>query len=178
MKRLLSLVLFLSWASLFAQQEDISDVPISERIFFGGNFGFQFGNITNIEVSPLVGYRVTNDFSIGTGITYIYFKQQFDNFPDFETNIYGYRLFARHTIQQQFYAQAEYENLSLEFFNPNDGNTRREWVPGILVGGGFFQPIGRNAGFVIAAFYNVIYDDLRSPYNSPWVFRIGISGGF
>lgn len=161
-----------------AQNSNNDDLGLTNRVFFGGNFGLQFGTITNIEVSPLVGYRVTRDFSIGTGITYIYLKQQFDNFPDFETNIYGYRFFARHNIQQQFFAQLEYENLSLEFFNPIDGQSRREWVPGMLIGGGFFQPIGRNAGFVISAFYNLAHDDLRSPYNSPLILRVGITGGF
>lgn len=67
-----------------AQNSNNDDLGLTNRVFFGGNFGLQFGTITNIEVSPLVGYRVTRDFSIGTGITYIYLKQQFDNFPDFE----------------------------------------------------------------------------------------------
>ncbi|MTI41479.1 hypothetical protein [Fulvivirga lutimaris] len=179
MKRLTLFLTFIIPSLTFAQgSEEIEGNSLKDRIYFGGNLGLQFGTITNIEVSPLVGYRLTNDFSVGVGITYIYFKTNYNNYPDFETNIYGYRLFGRYSITEQFYATAEYENLSLEFYNFNDGSIRREWVPGAFVGGGYFQPIGRNAGFNIAVLYNVLHDDLRSPYNSPWVFRIGITAGF
>lgn len=179
MKRvLLFLYLLLCSGIGFSQsEEDISDAGLKDRIYFGGNLGLQFGTITNIEVSPLVGYRFTNDFSAGMGITYIYFKQKIAGFDDFETNIYGYRFFARHNLQEQFYATAEYENLSLEFRNSNDFSVRREWVPGAFVGGGYFQPIGRRAGFNIAVLYNVLYDAQKSPYNSPWVFRLGLTAG-
>ena len=180
MKRGLVLVLLvLSTNFAFAQTgNDVEGDKLSDRVYFGGNLGLQFGTVTNIEVSPLVGYRFTDDFSAGLGITYIYFKREFDNYEDFETNIYGYRFFARHNIQEQFYAQAEYENLSLEFFNALDGSSQRQWVPGAFVGGGYFTPLGRNAGFNIAALYNLLYDEDKSPYNSPWVFRIGLTMGF
>lgn len=164
---------------LLAQSDqDISNADPKDRIYVGGGLGLQFGTITNIEISPIIGYRFTNDFSAGIGLTYIYFKREFDNFDDFETNIYGYRFFARQNIQQQFFAQAEFENLSLEFFNDDNGIINREWVPGFLIGGGYFQPIGRNAGFNITALYNVLHDDQRSPYNSPLILRVGVTLGF
>jgi hypothetical protein len=179
MIRVLTTLIFLFFFTFVLAQsdEDMSNASLKDRIYFGGNLGLQFGTITNIELSPLVGYRFTQDFSAGLGITYIYYKFD-DNNRNFETNIYGYRLFARHNIQQNFYALAEYENLSLEFFNINDGSVNRQWVPGIFIGGGYFQPIGRRAGFNMAALYNVIYDDQKSPYNSPWVIRIGVTMGF
>lgn len=179
MKKISLLLILFIPSLIFAQgSEELQGNDLKDRIYFGGNLGLQFGTITNIEVSPLVGYRFTDKFSAGLGITYIYFKTNYNNFPDFETNIYGYRFFTRYSITQQFYATAEYENLSLEFFNSIDGSVGRQWVPGAFVGGGYFQPIGRNAGFNIAALYNVLYDDLKSPYNSPWVFRVGITAGF
>jgi hypothetical protein len=158
--------------------EDISKAKFVDRLYFGGNLGAQFGTITSVELSPLVGYRITNDFSAGLGITYIYYKIDYNSGNSFETNIYGYRLFARHNFLDKFYATTEFENLSLEYVNINDGRISREWIPGLFIGGGYFEPIGRNAGFSIAALYNVIYDDQKSPYNSPWVFRVGFTIGF
>lgn len=174
---LLIVILFVNLS--FGQAErDVTDGSLKDRIFVGGNLGLQFGTITNIEVSPLVGYRFNNKFSAGLGLTYIYFKQEIPGFEDFESNIYGYRFFTRYNIQQQFYATAEYENLSLEFLNSTDLSIRREWVPGAFIGGGYFQPLGRRAGLNLSVLYNVLFDDQKSPYNSPWVFRVGITAGF
>ncbi|MEM9830961.1 MAG: hypothetical protein AAF944_09995 [Bacteroidota bacterium] len=158
-----------------AQEEDsiyYQRPSILDKIAPGGNFSLQFGTITYIEVSPMVGYRFTNKFMAGPGITYRYFKVR-----GFEaSSIYGPRAFARYVINRQFFVQSEYENLSVEF---PTGDPRapvtREWVPGLFVGGGLFQPIGERAGFMIGAFYNLSHDNIRSPYNSPWVFNVGFT---
>jgi hypothetical protein len=155
-----------------------SKTGFGQRIYFGGNMGAQFGNITYVDVSPLVGYMVTAKFSVGIGVTYRYLKYKQ---IDYQTSIYGGRLFARHNISLMklpLFLYGEYENLNYEyvtFTNPPDYTTRREWVPSLFVGGGLFQPIGRRAGFTMMALYNLIYDEQRSPYNSPWVFRVGFT---
>ncbi|MEM8964950.1 MAG: hypothetical protein AAGE93_00920 [Bacteroidota bacterium] len=156
-----------------AQEEDsiyYQRPSILEKLAPGGNFSLQFGTITYIEVSPLLGYRFTNNFTAGPGFTYRYFKVR-----GFEaSSIYGPRAFARYVISRNFFVQADYENLSVEFVS-NQRETVREWVPGLFVGGGLFQPIGQRAGFMIGAFYNLSHDNIRSPYNSPWVFNVGFT---
>ena len=43
-----------------AEKDNEDDGPsLSDRMFFGGNFGLQFGNPTLIDISPLVGFRMT-----------------------------------------------------------------------------------------------------------------------
>jgi len=164
--------------NLSAQVGEIEGSDWKDRIYFGGNLGLQFGTITNVEVSPLVGYRINERLSAGLGISYIYYKIDFDSGPDFETNIYGGRIFGRYNITEQFFAQAEFESLNLEYVDRDTDRIIRDWVPGAFIGGGFFQPIGRNAGFSAMALYNLIYDDEKSPYNDPLVLRIGFSVGF
>lgn len=185
MKKLLVLLIVGTLSlSAFAQVEEEIDQggDFWDRVYVGGNLGLQFGSITSVEVSPLVGYRFTNSFSGGFGITYQYFKADYvDAFGrkiDFETNIYGGRLFARKNLTEQIFAHAEYESLNLEFYNSTADRTVREWVPAMFIGGGFFQPIGSRAGFNVMALYNVIHDDVKSPYNSPLVIRVGITAGF
>ena len=39
--------------------------PLRERLYFGGNFGLSFGNITSVIVSPLAGYHITPRLSAG-----------------------------------------------------------------------------------------------------------------
>ncbi|MDN5205126.1 hypothetical protein QQ008_27310 [Fulvivirgaceae bacterium BMA10] len=142
-----------------------------DRVYLGGNFNLQFGDVTFVDISPLAGYMITNRFSAGLGATYQYLRWKIF---DFSTNVYGGRVFARHNIGQQFFAHAEFESLSLEFFQA--GENTREWVPGFFLGGGLFQPIGsRGAGFNITALYNFAHDELKSPYNSPWIFRVGFT---
>lgn len=180
MKRLLSLLVFIiCFGQGLAQVGELeSNASWKDRVFVGGGLGLQFGDITNIQVSPIVGYRINEKLSAGIGITYIYFKDNRDNTPDFETDIYGGSVFVRRNLNEQFFLQAEYESLNLEFFNFNDGSVTREWVPGLLLGGGYFMPLGRHAGFSATALYNVIHDDLKSPYNSPLILRIGFTVGF
>ena len=172
-------VLFFISNNVFAQRNysEGSKPSLKDRLYFGGGFGAQFGDITYVDISPLVGYMITRKLSGGVGISYQYYK---DNRSNYQTNIYGGRVFARQNfsfMKLPLFLYAEYENLSYEYIidYTQDGYiTQREWVPGVLLGGGFFQPIGDRAGFTIMILYNVIYDDLRTPYNNP-VVRVGLT---
>lgn len=158
-------------------QRSGSDENFWEKVYVGGSFWMRFGTITFIDVSPLVGYRFTDKFSAGPGIVYQYYKDKRYN-PDYETNTYGGRLFARHTIFQQFFAQAQYENISTEviYFDRNgEWYETREWVPGAFLGGGIFQPLGRRGAIVISGMYNLLYDEYKSPYPSAWIFNVGFT---
>lgn len=169
-KILFSIILFISSFNLMAQKEIYMDDEPSffDRVYTGGGFSMSFGTITYVDVSPIVGYMITEKLSAGFGVTYRYYK---DKRFDFSTNIYGGRLFARYNIAKQFFVHTEYENLSFERFDRG-----REWIPGFFVGGGFSQPIGNGgAAFNITALYNLSYQVGNSPYNSPWVIRAGIT---
>lgn len=167
---ILSLVVVLTSKPVNAQ--DVEGDNFWDKIYFGGNFNAQFGTLTFIDVSPLVGYRITERFSSGLGITYRYISNDFYNYS---SSIYGGRVFAQHSIWRQFFAHAEYESLSTEFYSRNLDRVIRDWVPGLMIGGGLFQPLGKRAGFQIFALYNLLYDAQRSPYNDPWVIRVGFT---
>lgn len=164
--------------SLFAQDEKRKNTSeedqesIWDKIYVGGNLGLQFGTVTYIDISPLVGYRITNRFSAGPGITYRYTKiRGFD-----ASSTYGGRIFARHTIGQQFFAHTEYETLNTEFLDPvGRDQIVRGWVPGFFVGGGIYQPLGRRGAVFIYGLYNLLYNNIKSPYQSPWVFNVGFT---
>lgn len=172
------LIWFISLSPLLAQnneeegRDEAGKSSLWDKIYVGGNFGLQFGYYTYIDISPLVGYRITNRLSAGPGITYRFLKIR-----GYEpSSTYGGRFFARRTIGRQFFAHTEYESLNTQVpdFSGRDRFVRR-WVPGFFVGGGIFQPIGERAAVVIYGLYNLLYDNLRSPYQSPWVFNVGIT---
>ena len=153
-------------------QEEQAPTDFLERVTLGGNFGLQFGTVTFIDVSPTVGYRFTDRFTAGPGLTYRYLK--FRNFSG--SSLYGGRIFARQRLGQQFFIQSEYEALNTEYRTNNvDRPISRTWVPGFFLGGGLFQPVGRRAAIIVSALYNLTYDATRSPYNSPWNFNVGFT---
>jgi hypothetical protein len=150
----------------------------TDRLYFGGNFGLQFGTFTHVEASPIVGYMINEKLSAGIGGIYQYFRVRGGNrVPDYETNIYGGKLFGRYNFSQQLFGYSEYENINLDvIYNTSNGfELGRAWVPAFFIGGGYFQPIGNRAGATVMALYNLLYDVSRSPYNSPFVLRVGFT---
>jgi len=174
-KLLLTIILVFFFQLSFAQiqTDDVSSLSTFERIYAGGNLGLGFGTITFVDVSPMAGYMITPDFSAGLGATYQYLR--FNRF-DQSANVYGGRVFLRHNIMQRFFAHAEYESMSVEYPQYDDNFnivTRREWVPGLFVGGGMFNAFGPRGGMNFALLYNLAHDNIRSPYGSPIVIRAG-----
>lgn len=142
-----------------------------DRTYYGGNFSLQFGNFTFVDISPLMGYMLTEKLSAGVGGTYQYYRYDIRGFK-FSGNTYGGRVFSRYNITPQFFAHGEVEQLNLEFVTA-DFQRVREWVPGVFIGGGYFAPFNKRGGFQIMALYNLAYDEIRSPYGSPIIFRVG-----
>lgn len=187
MKKALFIALFIVGATSISQgqiyfDEEEDSVSFKDRVYFGGNFSFNVGNrFTYIDVSPLAGYQVSQDFSVGLGITYLYLSREFVTFGGgnnfkVQNSVYGGRAFLRHAVLDNYFAHAEFETLNTEFpaFDGRQG-TVREWVPGLFIGGGTFQPIFAGGGGVnLTVLFNLLHDELKSPYNSALVIR----GGF
>jgi hypothetical protein len=168
-----------------AQQGQKSD--ISEKLFFGGGFGAGFGSYTFISVSPIIGYRVTPRLAAGVRFmyqytTFEYLDQNFDK-ERYNGNDFGVSPFARFMVYGPAFLQAEYEYMNYDALY-YDGTKTRSSFDSYLAGGGISQPIGQRAAFFLVVLYNFSYEGFdnsgvyRSPYDSPWVFRVGISGGF
>lgn len=145
---------------------------ILDKMFFGGNFGLQFGTVTFIEVSPLVGYRITDRIAVGAGLTYEYYHYN-DKVYDLKTNVYGGRIFGRYMFTDYLFGHVEYEYLNLEAF---DFYRRRVDVDSFLAGGGYMQRIGRNSAMTAMILYNFT-ESAYTPYTNP-VIRIGFNIGF
>jgi hypothetical protein len=143
-----------------------------DKVFFGGNVGAQFGTITFMEISPLVGYKFTDKIAGGIGATYQYYHYR-DKYYDLETNVYGGRIFGRYLFTDYLFGHAEYEYLNLEAF---DFRRRRVDVESLLVGGGYIQKLGGNASIVAMILYNFT-ESVYTPYSNP-IIRIGFNIGF
>jgi hypothetical protein len=149
-----------------------------QKMFFGGGVGMGFGDVDFVSIEPLIGYRIDPKVSIGTSLLYRFTSD--DRFSeDIDTHDYGARAFVQYFPVPQFFAQAEYEYLDYEYILPTL-DTERDTAGSFFIGGGVSQPVGRNAAFFGTMLYNLSYDDNdpTSPYDSPWVVRIGIAAGF
>lgn len=154
-------------------------VPLSDRIFFGGNFGFTFGSITNIEIAPQVGYKITPAWSAGIGGRYAYYKDNYYYF--YQTNMYGGLLFTRYLVYKGLFLDAEFEANNFEVYKVVDPifgiyNLERMWVPSLLLGGGYSQPIGDRSAFFVSILYDVLQHKY-SPYYRVPVIRAGFGFG-
>jgi len=147
---------------------------LSDHLIYGGNVGLSFGNVTNIGISPLVGYKVSDRFTPGVGLSYDYIKIHYRGYPTQTSNIYGGSLFANYFILDNIFAHAEYEVLNGEwepYYKPGE----RFNLSSVLLGGGYRENYGGLSSYVLVL-YNVTqaYD---SPYSSPLIIRVGMAVG-
>ncbi|HRY32989.1 MAG TPA: hypothetical protein P5531_08475 [Bacteroidales bacterium] len=153
-------------------------VPLSERIFFGGDLGLQFGDVVIVDISPLAGYKFTEKLVAGLGITYQYYKDKRFS-PAFSTSIYGGRLFSRYFIMENIFAHAEYELLNYDalFVDPYSLYSFKDRITAnnVYVGVGYRQPIGGNAAIDLLILYN-LNESAQSLYQNP-ILRMGVVFG-
>ncbi len=182
--RYLILIIFLTgvFASAFAQYENTSGnkepkkqekkQPLQkrDRWFVGGMFGAGFSSYSSyVEVSPLVGFKVTPSFHVGTRFNYIWNSYEFPNGVRESLHHFGVGAFGRYIIYKGLFAQVEYEALNFDYYD------YRGWINSLFIGGGYYQSFGRSfASFAIL--FNVL-DNINSPYVNP-VIRIGFGVGF
>jgi len=145
--------------------------------------GFGTG-ILNLGLQAEMGYYVLDELALGINLQYIYSQI---TYVDVITNarfrekfsMYGGSLFARYSLTESIFLQAEYEllNIGAIFCNAQGECYRgRVTVPGIYLGAGYRQVLGKNS-WSISLMYNFIYDPLLSPYPLNPYPKIGFTFG-
>lgn len=163
---------FLVSNSGFGQREIYGDsISLKDRLYFGGNLGLQFGTITMIDISPLVGVMITPKLSGGLGGTFQYFDD--NRLQGAQGTSYGGRVFGRYNILPNIFTQVEYESINWKTYNDFVNDFRRTWTNALFVGGGYFVPFGPRGGANFTFLYNVLHDNRNSFYAEPYVIRIG-----
>jgi len=147
------------------------------KFYWGGYLNLSFGSYTAIGLQPLVAYKLTPRLSTGAIVTYEYIKDnRYSGYTYQETN-YGGSIFTRFRVIPQFYLHAEFSEMKYDTYNA-DGYTSRNWVPYLLVGGGYSQQVSENSWFNTQVLFDFLQDD-NSPYTKgePF-FSIGFGVGF
>lgn len=178
-KILLSILFLASVLGLDAQylEKDPPPSPV-QRIFFGGNLDMGFGTVTQISLSPEVGYRITNRLSAGVGIDYMFVYSEEYNFKG---SIFGGSVFASFTVIKSLgelipflgtdmgilvYGQFSYTNMG-KFYTALSGEEPM-WIASPMLGLGFQVPIGQRSYMVLSVMYN-FDESMYSIYSNPVV---------
>jgi hypothetical protein len=173
-----------------------------KRFFFGGDLWLGFGTNTYINVSPLVGYRISMRLSAGAGPIYIYEMNKltyldttingvyyYDTYR-IRTSTYGGRMFVSYDLIKKLneyipldigtiFVHCENEALNLETFNIDAYSLRlypsgdRIWIDNLLMGVGLRQPIGEKASIYLLILWDVTQNEY-SPHTNP-IFRFGFT---
>jgi len=172
---LILLFLILSCSVLSAQRQREEPPPIKERLFFGGNFGLQFGTYTDIQVSPVVGIWLLPRLAVAVGPDYRYYR-----YGDIRTNIYGGKAYTEFVLIQNlnsiipiggntgifFHLEDEILSLESEDWKNPPYLTGRFSVNTLLAGGGISQQLGMRSSMnfmVLWALNESIYDIYSIP---------------
>jgi hypothetical protein len=146
------------------------------NVYYGGTIGLSFGDYFRINVAPMMGVRLNPKASVGFKVAYEYIKdKRYD--PALTASNYGGSVFTRYRLIPKAYAHAEFAYMSYKY-KISDRETDRTWVPFLLLGGGFVQPISPKASFIVEVLFDVLQDD-NSPYKDwdPFI-SIGVGVGF
>lgn len=156
--------------------------PLRERMFFGGSFGLQFGTLTNIEVSPIVGLWVLPRLAVAAGPNYTYYKYYED-----KTTMYGGKGYAQFVLIQDLnnilpvglhtgiflHLEDDLLNLESAYWQTAPYASERFTVNTVLFGGGISQQMGRRSFMNIMVLW-ALQDSGYAIYDNP-EFRISFN---
>ena len=132
----------------------------SHKLWYGGGVGLNFGgsngsNQFNFSISPMVGYKITEQFSVGprAELDYVHIRFATGNNSSERFNLFNYAIggFARYKIFNPFFIHAEYQIESQA--NVIGGETVRGSVNNFFIGGGYSSGAGP-IGYEISILYN------------------------
>lgn len=172
-------------------QDSLENQTFAQRLVKGVNFwvGFQPGYI---DISPILGYRLTPNLQAGVGGTYIYFnglEPYYDvngiiQYYRIEGSMYGGRIYAEYDFAKnalgrnsRLFAHVEYENLNVSNPAAITGLPERTWYNSQYVGLGYRTAIGKTAFFNASILFDINYNQFANinPNGSPIIERIGIT---
>jgi len=163
-------------------QEQVKEAPpkqkksIGDKFYFGGYLNMSFGNYTFIGIEPMIGYKLIPRLSVGAKIRYDYMKdKRYDE--TYTSSNYGASVFSRLVLFRGLYAHVEYAGYNYKYYYET-GDSNREWVPFLLIGGGYNMRIGKRTSLNAQILFDVLQND-KSPY-SRWepFYSVGIGVGF
>lgn len=151
----------------------------AHKLWYGGGLNFQIGPYDNFRnyllfgLSPMVGYKFTDNISIGPRVSMNYLEvyQQGPNLKLMEWGIGG---FGRVKFTQSLFAHVEYESRKVNQISDFTGITEPR-DDNFYLGVGYNSVIGNGWGYELLGLYNFLEDD---DYRVPIELRVGVTYNF
>lgn len=131
---------------------------LRDRLFFGGNFGLQFGTVTDIQLAPIVGVWLLPRVNVAAGPEYRYYKHPYYG----KYNIFGAKAYTEFVIVQDLdnliplgshlsiFAHLEEE---ITRYVPSSDEYSGFSYNALLGGGGLSFPMGERASLNVMALW-------------------------
>ncbi len=149
----------------------------SSKLVPGGNLALQFGNPYYYDISPSLGYMVTEKLMVGLGVIYVSMGGRDPIYNQkYNFTYYGGRPLIRYKVINDIYANAEIDFLNSPYnyaTNYTIGEKPRKWTTNPLLGASYVIPFGKRGGVQATLLYNLNYQEDYSPYSSAFIWRIG-----
>ena len=167
----LSLIIF---SVLSFSQIAMSSGTQTNRWTFGGGLGIGFGSNSyfNLQVSPRVGYKITEQLEGGIIGNVSWQKDDYYN-----SVMYGFGPFVNYYFARSFFLGA---NLQQYFITTEAKHYDYKYntdETALYLGGGYMQNIGNNAFIQFGIMYNVLWQDRDSIFSTGFVPSIGVVVG-
>lgn len=156
-------ILLLTFSFNIASSQN--DTNFWNNVRFGGGFNVGLGNnFTTIAISPSAVYDFSEKFSAGMSVSYLHSKnKRFDN----SLNVYGASVLSLYNVIDGIQLSGEFEELYIN--QRNDTFKNSYWNPALYFGASY-----RTGAISIGMRYDVLYDENKSIYSSPFtpIFRV------
>lgn len=173
MKKHFTLLLMLISFWSFSQIAISPETP-ANRWTFGGGLGLGFGSNSyfNLQVSPRVGYKITDQLEGG-----IIGNVSWQTSDFYKSTMLGVGPFANYYFARSFFVGA---NLQQYFINSTEKFTNYKYSTdetALYLGGGYMQSMGNNAFVQFGIMYNVLWKERSSIFSTGFVPTVGFVVG-
>lgn len=173
MKKIFTLTLIM-FSVLSFSQIAMSSGTQTNRWTFGGGLGLAFGSNSyfNFQVSPRVGYKITEQLEGGIIGNVSWQKDDY-----YSSTMFGVGPFMNYYFARSFFVGA---NLQQYFINSKEkfsGYKYNTDETALYLGVGYMQSLGNNAFAQFGIMYNVLWKDSKSIFSSGFVPSVGFVVG-
>lgn len=152
----------------------MNSVTQSNRWTFGGGLGVGFGSNSyfNLQVSPRVGYKITDQLEGG-----IIGNVSWQSSDYYKSTMFGVGPFVNYYFARSFFIGA---NLQQYFINSKEKFTGYKFdtdETALYLGGGYMQSLGNNAFVQFGIMYNVLWKERSSIFSSGFIPSVGFVVG-